>query len=283
MALVVERGVNGPMAFDRNRTGGAVAPRLNPGWALKWLDDADGDMYLGMDNSSFPDFFVQKAVKAGSVATDNSETASNYYQGKWGSGASPSWPFFEFMYNVGGGAVGKYVTLGEDDTVYIKDGATTFGIYDGTYGGGGIVLGARIVGCGVYHYFDEGNNRYVIRTMSNGSKAAQQISQIALAGQRLTSFIPVTTDVVDFGNATFKWKSGTFKNDVQCRQIIADGDNAGVASTNSLTATSDLTANSTGVGTVLFKGTTNRNSSGFIKIYIGATAYYVPVFSAITG
>jgi hypothetical protein len=66
-------------------------------------------------------------------------------------------------------------------------------------------------------------------------------------------------------------------------QFRASGDTGGAASTNTLTATSDLTANSTGVGSIKFKGTTSRDSTGFIKIYVGTTAYYVPVFSAITG
>jgi len=66
-------------------------------------------------------------------------------------------------------------------------------------------------------------------------------------------------------------------------ELHVAGDIGGKASTNSLTGVSDLTGNSTGVGTILFKGATSRNSSGFIKIYIGTTAYYVPVFSAITG
>lgn len=61
------------------------------------------------------------------------------------------------------------------------------------------------------------------------------------------------------------------------------GDSGGLASNNSLTNVSDVSANSTGVGTIKFKGATNRDSTGFIKIYIGTTAYYVPVFSAITG
>lgn len=74
-----------------------------------------------------------------------------------------------------------------------------------------------------------------------------------------------------------------FIRDVRARQFIADGDNAGVASTISITGTSDLTANNIGVGTILMKGTTSRNSTGFAKIYIGTTAYYVPVFDAITG
>ena len=65
--------------------------------------------------------------------------------------------------------------------------------------------------------------------------------------------------------------------------ILVDGDGGGVAGTTGFTDINDLSANSTGVGTILFKGTTNRNSTGFIKIYVGTTAYYVPVFAAITG
>lgn len=70
---------------------------------------------------------------------------------------------------------------------------------------------------------------------------------------------------------------------VAANEIRASGDTGGAASKITLTNGSDLTANSTGVGTILFKGTTSRNSSGFIKFYIGTTAYYVPVFSAISG
>jgi hypothetical protein len=63
--------------------------------------------------------------------------------------------------------------------------------------------------------------------------------------------------------------------------ILIDGDEGGVAGTIGLTDISDLATRSTGVGTIKFDDTTNRNSSGFVKIYIGTIAYYVPVFSAI--
>lgn len=66
-------------------------------------------------------------------------------------------------------------------------------------------------------------------------------------------------------------------------EVRADGDTGGQASTNALTGTSDLTTNSSGVGSIKFKGATSRDSAGFIKIYVGTTAYYVPVFSAISG
>lgn len=65
--------------------------------------------------------------------------------------------------------------------------------------------------------------------------------------------------------------------------IAAGGDSGGTASCNTLSSVSDVTANSTGTGTIKFKGATNRDSTGFIKVYVGTTAYYVPVFSAITG
>lgn len=59
--------------------------------------------------------------------------------------------------------------------------------------------------------------------------------------------------------------------------------NIGSGSPITITETSNVAANSSGTGTIKFKGATSRDSSGFIKIYIGSTEYYVPVFSAITG
>lgn len=83
------------------------------------------------------------------------------------------------------------------------------------------------------------------------------------------------------GNAVGVTESGGRYNAVS--EVRAYQDSAGVASTNTLTSTSDLTANSSGVGTIKFKGSTSRDSSGFVKIYIGTVAYYVPCFSAISG
>lgn len=79
---------------------------------------------------------------------------------------------------------------------------------------------------------------------------------------------------------TIQRSTGVFKFG---KEIRVTGDVGGQASYNTLTGTSDVTANSTGVGTILFKGATNRNSLGFVKMYIGTTAVYVPAFSAITG
>lgn len=65
--------------------------------------------------------------------------------------------------------------------------------------------------------------------------------------------------------------------------LVVDGDTGGQAGTVGLTDVTNTAANSTGVGTIKMKGTTSRDSTGFVKIYIGTTAYYVPVFAAITG
>lgn len=65
--------------------------------------------------------------------------------------------------------------------------------------------------------------------------------------------------------------------------IVGGEPTIGVASTVSITGTSDVTANSSGVGTILFKGASSRNSAGFIKVFIGTVAHYIPCFTAITG
>lgn len=59
------------------------------------------------------------------------------------------------------------------------------------------------------------------------------------------------------------------------------GDSAGLAgSTTTLSNGTNVAARSTGVGTILFADATNRNNGGFVKIYIGTTAWWVPIFAA---
>lgn len=74
--------------------------------------------------------------------------------------------------------------------------------------------------------------------------------------------------------------TGAFEavNDVRGRQMIADGDNAGVASTNSLTNATDILGE---VATSLTQRNGNGSSThtGYIKMYVGTTAVYVPYFN----
>jgi hypothetical protein len=64
-------------------------------------------------------------------------------------------------------------------------------------------------------------------------------------------------------------------------EIRVNGDTGGAAGYTSFTdAENTATARSTGVGTIKFADATNRDNAGFIKIYLGTTAYYLPVFTA---
>lgn len=64
--------------------------------------------------------------------------------------------------------------------------------------------------------------------------------------------------------------------------ILVDGDEgSGVAGTLGLTDVNDATL-STGNGTVKLKGTTARNSAGFIKMYVGTTTVWVPYWTDIS-
>ncbi len=62
--------------------------------------------------------------------------------------------------------------------------------------------------------------------------------------------------------------------------ILVDGDEGGLAGTIGFTDVSNTAARSSGVGTINFADTTHRTNVGFIKIYVGTTAYYCPIFAA---
>lgn len=62
--------------------------------------------------------------------------------------------------------------------------------------------------------------------------------------------------------------------------VAAQGDSGGFAGCNVLTSVSNTAARSTGVGTIKFADATARDNVGFIKIYVGTTAYWVPIFAA---
>lgn len=118
---------------------------------------------------------------------------------------------------------------------------------------------------------------------ANDAPGATGFTSFVALGNNNTGIGNVGTNEIALASAnveTLRSISTHLKTSVELR---ISGDAGGQASHNTLTGTSDITANSTGTGTIKFKGATSRDSSGFIKIYIGTTAYYVPVFSAITG
>ena len=65
--------------------------------------------------------------------------------------------------------------------------------------------------------------------------------------------------------------------------LITTGDSTtGFAGKTELTGVSDLTANGAGTFVIKSKSANNLDSTGFLKIWIGTTAYYIPVFSAVS-
>lgn len=164
---------------------------------------AASDFFVGSD-PAFPTYYVQKTVKVASTATDQSEEATNLFQGAWGAGANPVFPFIEMNYGAGDGSVGGYV-FGADGATYIRDGSVAIGSYVGTGGGGGLVLFARAINQGVYFGHDETNGWFEIRTLS-GSKVAQYLTHIALGGTQCTNVIPIDDDQVSLGDGTRDWE-----------------------------------------------------------------------------
>jgi hypothetical protein len=73
--------------------------------------------------------------------------------------------------------------------------------------------------------------------------------------------------------------SGVF---VAASEIRASGDVGGAASKTTMTNAIN-TSVSSGTGTVKLCGATSRDSVGFLKFYNGTTAYFVPVWTTITG
>lgn len=184
---------------------------------MLWEDDTLGIVFVGADNVfGSSGYYVQRSMKANSSVTDNSEDATNLYQGSWRNGATPTYPFLEMNYTCGSGAVGSYA-FGEDGVTYVRNSAATIGVFSAaTGGGGGLLIGMRggtsvVTGTGLYLVGDEANSRFVLRTMSGtlaSSMAGQRITQIGFGGTRLTALVPVTNNAVDLGVVTAnEWKS----------------------------------------------------------------------------
>lgn len=95
--------------------------------------------------------------------------------------------------------------------------------------------------------------------------------------------VAATDNVNDIGalGATRPRDMHLSRNVIAAGELRAAGAGTGVASSVSYTGSENtLTARSTGVGTVKFADATARDNVGFVKIMVGTTAYYAPVFAA---
>lgn len=162
---------------------------------------ATGDSFAG-SGPDYPSYYVTKTTVPNSTATDTSGDITNIYQG------DTVWPFVDMQYQAGSGAVGKRGGL--EHITFVRDGAVSIGDFINGRGGGGLLLGARLLGAGVYMYCETGDeNRFIIRTLSAGAMPPDRVGHIGLAGGQLISFHPVTDNKVNLGEITpsnRRWK-----------------------------------------------------------------------------
>lgn len=79
------------------------------------------------------------------------------------------------------------------------------------------------------------------------------------------------------------WAGGSIRANVLLQSVQglrATGDLGSNAANTTMIVHQAIAARSSGVGTVLFADATSRNSVGMLKVWVGATAYYAPLFAA---
>lgn len=123
-------------------------------------------------------------------------------------------------------------------------------------------------------------NTAEISFSANGGGGSSNASKYEIHG--------VNVSALDATDGRFVWKQGNsnpeimvlgesgtlqVKQDVRARQLIADGDNAGIASTNALTGSTD-----TPTSGYNWDGT-GSSPNGYMKIYVGTQAAVIPYWN----
>jgi hypothetical protein len=104
-------------------------------------------------------------------------------------------------------------------------------------------------------------------------------SALVLYGNGATIYMGTAADVNLYrSNATLLATDNRFS----ASATFVGGDTAGIASTLGLTNTFNESL-STGSGVLKMAGATSRTQSGWLKIYNGTSARYIPYFTTITG
>ncbi len=162
------------------------------------------------------------------------------------------------------------------------------------------VTGKTISG-GLYSYYNSGSGTYYSFLMSDSSDISNITTGIgATIGGGGTSKILFTvtnsqnsasTEYVVSGSNTYWWFGsaymgvGTAAAPTRPLQvnggIFAGGESTGLAGYVQLTNSTQGV--SSGVGTVKLNGTTARDSVGWLKLFSGTTAIYVPYWTTVTG
>lgn len=154
---------------------------------------------------------------------------------------------------------------------------------------GGVITAGDILGTVVFEGYDSANYQIGAQIMarSTGTIAAGKIpaflgfwtksdtAAILAERMRIDQEGRVTINAPTSGTA-LTCNTG----DVRCRTVFATGDaGTGVVSQTAFTNVTNVAANSTGVFTIKSKSVNAADSTGFIKIWIGTTAYWIPVFA----
>jgi hypothetical protein len=110
---------------------------------------------------------------------------------------------------------------------------------------------------------------YLAMYNSNGANS------LIIGGNSTVAFFQNTTGTeiemqVAGGGATARLRAG---------EVSSGADSGGKTGFTTITSTNSLAARSTGVGTIKFADATARDSVGTIRIYIGTTAYRIPIFA----
>jgi hypothetical protein len=166
-----------------------------------------------------------------------------------------------------------------------------------------LVTGKTITS-GLSAYYNSGTDTYYCGTWSNSSNIGNITTGIdaTIGGGGtvkiifgLTNSLSTTSTVYTLagGNIATWWFGGGGTNYVGINTaaaptralqvaggLFAGGEETGLTGYTQLT-NAYSTTQSTGVGTVKMTSTTNRNNDGFIKVYLGTTAYWIPFWGTI--
>jgi hypothetical protein len=214
------------------------------GIAASSIPDLDANLDLHLTTG---DVSATNAVFAGGVAGgDASETSGKgYIVGQSNASYSPQWKII----NTNADATSAYLVFQKDSvSPAASDKLANIQFVGDDSGGNETVFALLQASC---------------TDVTDGSEDGQLLFQTMKAGTA-TNTLTLASGVVTCGGS-----------------LRVSGDDGGAASTITITNGSQITARSTGVGTIKFDDATNRDCAGFITIYIGTTAYYVPVFAAI--
>lgn len=155
-------------------------------------------------------------------------------------------------------------------------GAFSFRGHDGSAFAGS----ARIHAFAAENWTSTAHGTYLdVYTTANGSTTTTARWRVTAAGD----FYAVTDNAYDIGaSGDNRPRNAYLAGFVQAAsELRAAGSGTGVAGHISYTGSENTgVARSTGVGTIKFADTVNRDNAGFIKVMIGTTAYYIPVFTA---